>query len=197
VARTGHDVVLVRHGQTAWSLSGQHTGTTDVPLTEAGREQARALAARLTGRTFALVLSSPRSRALDTCRLAGLGDAMAVREDLREWDYGDYEGLTTPDIRRERPGWHLFDDGCPGGETADDVGARVDRAIAELRAADGDAAVFGHGHCLRVLAARWLGLPARDGARFALSTGSVSVLGGEHERPAMWGWNESAMMPGR
>ena len=192
MARTGHDVVLARHGQTEWSLSGRHTGKTDLPLTEAGGEQASALAARLAGRTFALVLSSPLGRALDTCRLAGLGDRVQVREALREWDYGEYEALTTNEIRAGRPGWHLFDDGCPGGESAEDVGARLDPVVDELRRAGGDAAVFGHGHCLRVLAARWLGLPARDGARFALSTATLSVLGGEHDRPAMWAWNQEA-----
>jgi broad specificity phosphatase PhoE len=190
VARTGHDAVLARHGQTEWSLSGQHTGSTDVPLTEEGRRQARALASRLAGRSFALMLSSPLSRALETCRLAGLGDAVQVREELREWDYGEYEGLTTAEIRRERPDWYLFEHGCPGGETAEQVGERVDRVIAEVRAADGDAALFGHGHCLRVLSARWLGLPAREGGRFALSTGTLSELGGEHGRPVVWLWNE-------
>jgi probable phosphoglycerate mutase len=188
----GHQIVLVRHGQTEWSLSGQHTGTTDLPLTDTGREQARALGPRLAGRSFAVVLSSPLSRALDTCRLAGLGDSVTVREELREWDYGEYEGLTTPEIQSERPGWHLFDDGCPGGETAEEVGARLDPVVAELRDGDGDAAVFGHGHCLRVLAARWLELPARDGARLALSTATLSVLGGEHDRPVLWAWNQAA-----
>jgi probable phosphoglycerate mutase len=192
VGRTGHDVVLARHGQTEWSLSGQHTGTTDLPLTDTGREQARALGPRLGGRSFAVVLSSPLARALDTCRLAGLGDSVTVREELREWDYGEYEGLTTPEIQSERPGWHLFDDGCPGGETAEAVGARLDPVVAELRDAGGDAAVFGHGHCLRVLAARWLELPARDGARLALSTATLSVLGGEHDRPVLWAWNQAA-----
>jgi len=191
LARTGNTVALARHGQTEWSLSGQHTGTTDIPLTDEGRRQARALAERLAGRSFALVLSSPLARALETCRLAGLGDRVEVREELREWEYGEYEGLTSREIREADPGWYLFDDGCPGGETAEQVGARVDRAIEELRAADGDCAVFGHGHCLRVLAARWLGLPAREGGRFGLTTATLSELGGEHDRPAMWLWNET------
>jgi broad specificity phosphatase PhoE len=191
MARTGHDAVLARHGETEWSLSGQHTGVTDVPLTDEGRRQARALGERLAGRAFALVLSSPLSRALDTCRLAGLGDAVAVRDDLREWEYGEYEGITTREIRRSRPDWYLFDDGCPGGETAAQVGARADRVIAEVRSAGGDVALFGHGHCLRVLAARWLGLPAREGGRFGLSTATLCVLGGEHDRPAVWLWNEA------
>ncbi len=183
--------MLVRHGETEWSLSGQHTGSTDIPLTEAGRAQALALAQRLAGRSFALVLSSPLSRAVETCRLAGLGDAAQLRDDLREWDYGEYEGLTSKRIREERPDWYLFDDGCPGGETAEQVGERADRVLAEVRAAGGDVALFGHGHCLRVVAARWLGFPARDAGRFALSTATLCVLGGEHERPAVWLWNES------
>ncbi|MDX6672433.1 MAG: hypothetical protein QOI91_2796 [Solirubrobacteraceae bacterium] len=192
MGRTGHSVVLARHGETEWSLSGQHTGSTDLPLTDEGRRQAQALAPRLAGREFALVLSSPLGRALETCRLAGLGDVVQVREDLREWDYGDYEGMTTPQIQERAPGWYLFDDGCPHGESAEDVGARADRVVAELRVADGDAAVFGHGHCLRVLAARWLELPARDAGRFALSTATLGELGGEHGRPVMWLWNEAS-----
>jgi probable phosphoglycerate mutase len=191
VARTEHAVVLARHGETDWSRSGQHTGTTDLPLTDEGRRQAEALAPRLAGRKFALVLSSPLGRALETCRLAGLGDVVQVREDLREWDYGDYEGMTTPQIQERAPGWYLFDDGCPHGESAEQVGERVDRVIAELRAADGDAAVFGHGHCLRVLAARWLELAPREGGRFGLSTATLGELGGEHGRPAMWRWNQA------
>lgn len=185
------EVVLVRHGETEWSLSGRHTGSTDIPLTENGRRQAQGLGRRLSDRRFALVLSSPLIRARDTCRLAGLGDAMRVRDDLREWDYGEYEGLKTADVRRERPDWYLFDDGCPGGEDAASVGARVDRVIAEARSAEGDVAIFGHGHCLRVLAARWLELPPQRGGSFVLSTASVSVLGSEHARPAVLRWNEA------
>jgi probable phosphoglycerate mutase len=191
VAKTGDDAVLVRHGQTEWSLDGRHTGSTDIPLTEEGRREAEAAGRRLAGRTFALVLSSPLARALDTCRLAGFGDAVQVREDLREWDYGDYEGLTSPQIREERPDWYLFRDACPNGETAEQVGDRVDRVIMEVRGVGGDAALFGHGHCLRVLAARWLGFPAEDAGRLALSTATVGVLGYEHERPALWLWNET------
>jgi probable phosphoglycerate mutase len=191
VAKTGDDAVLVRHGQTEWSLDGRHTGSTDIPLTEEGRREAEAAGRRLAGRKFALVLSSPLSRALDTCRLAGFGDAVQVREDLREWDYGDYEGLTSPQIREERPDWYLFRDACPNGETAEQVGERVDRVIMEVRGVGGDAALFGHGHCLRVLAARWLGFTAEDAGRLALSTATVGVLGYEHERPALWLWNES------
>ncbi|MDQ6915508.1 MAG: histidine phosphatase family protein [Actinomycetota bacterium] len=185
------EVLLVRHGETEWSLSGQHTGVTDIPLTENGRRQAEGLGRRLAGGTFALVLSSPLGRALETCRLAGLGDAVQVRDDLREWEYGDYEGVTTAEIQRSRPGWYLFSDGCPGGEDASEVGARVDRVIAEVRSVDGDVALFGHGHCLRVLAARWLELSASDGGRFVLSTATLSVLGWEHDRPAMRLWNRS------
>jgi broad specificity phosphatase PhoE len=189
VAKTGDDAVLVRHGQTEWSLDGRHTGSTDIPLTEEGRREAEAAGRRLAGRNFALVLSSPLARALDTCRLAGFGDAVQVREDLREWQYGDYEGLSTVQIREERPDWYLFRDGCPNGETAEEVGERVDRVITEVRAVGGDAALFGHGHCLRVLAARWLGFAAEDAGRLALSTATVGVLGYEHERPALWLWN--------
>jgi broad specificity phosphatase PhoE len=182
------EVVLARHGETEWSLDGRHTGSTDVPLTDNGRAQAEALGRRLADREFALVLSSPLSRALDTCRLAGL-DAQ-LRDDLREWDYGDYEGVTTPDIQRERPGWYLFRDGCPGGEDAASVGARVDRVLDEVRAAEGDVAIFGHGHCLRVLAARWLDLPPERGGSFVLSTGTLSVLGYERSWPAFLLWND-------
>jgi broad specificity phosphatase PhoE len=191
MAKTGPDIVLVRHGETEWTLSGQHTGTTDIPLTDTGRRQAQDAGRRIAAPSYALVLSSPLSRALETCRLAGLGDAVQVRDDLREWDYGDYEGRTTKEIRVERPDWYLFADGCPGGETAADVGARVDRVIAEARGAGGNVALFGHGHCLRVLAARWLGFPPEEGGRFALTTATVSVLGAEHERPAVWLWNDT------
>jgi broad specificity phosphatase PhoE len=186
------EVVLVRHGETDWSRSGRHTGVTDLPLTSEGRRQAEALRERLAGRRFALVLSSPLSRALDTCRLAGLGESVQLRDDLREWDYGEYEGKTTAEIRQSSPGWYLFDDGCPGGEDAAAVGARVDRVIAEARSCGGDAALFGHGHCLRVLAARWLELPAARGGSFGLSTATLSVLGYEHSRPAFRLWNEAA-----
>jgi broad specificity phosphatase PhoE len=190
VAKTGHDVVLVRHGQTEWSRSGQHTGTTDIPLTEQGRREAEAVGRALRGRSFSLVLSSPMARALETARLAGLGDAAQVREDLMEWDYGDYEGRTSKEIQAERPDWHLFDDGCPGGETAAQVGARADRVIAEARAVDGDVALFAHGHVLRVLTARWLGFQPQQGGRFALLTATLSTLGYEHDRPALWLWNQ-------
>jgi broad specificity phosphatase PhoE len=185
------DAFLIRHGETEWSRSGQHTGSTDIPLTEEGRRQARLAGERIAGTEFTLVLSSPLSRALETCRLAGLDERVQLRDDLREWDYGEYEGLTTKEIREDRPDWYLFDDGCPGGETADQVGARVDRVISEVRSNGGDVALFGHGHCLRVFGARWLGFPPEQAGRFALSTATVSVLGSEHDRPAVWLWNDA------
>jgi probable phosphoglycerate mutase len=183
------EVVLVRHGETEWSRSGQHTSRTDVPLTAVGREQAEQLPERLADRTFARVLTSPLERARETCRLAGLAGAAELTDDLLEWDYGDYEALTTPQIRESRPGWSLWRDGCPGGETAAEVGARADRVVAPLRELAGDAALFAHGHVLRVLAARWLGLPPQDGALLALSTATVSVLGWERETAVIRLWN--------
>jgi len=188
----GHQVVLVRHGETEWSVSGQHTGTTDMPLTDVGRRQAEQLGGRLSGWRFAKVLSSPLSRALDTCRLAGLADAVELTDDLREWDYGDYEGRRTLDIREERPGWDLWADGVPGGETVDDLGRRADQVIEVARAAEGDVALFAHGHILRVLGARWAGLPPAAGRVLALSTAAVSVLGWERETPVIERWNEGA-----
>jgi probable phosphoglycerate mutase len=185
------EVLLIRHAATEWSVSGKHTGRTDVPLTEEGRENARRLAPKLAGRTFAAVLTSPLSRARDTAELAGIGGQAQVRDDLLEWDYGEYEGITTKEIRKTRPDWYLWRDGCPGGETADEVGARVDRVIAEVRSVDGDAALVAHGHVLRVLGARWVELPPQDGGRFALSTGTVSTLGWEREVPVFWRWNEA------
>jgi probable phosphoglycerate mutase len=185
------DLVLVRHGETDWSRAGRHTGRTDEPLNETGRANAAALAGRLAGRSFALVLTSPLSRAVETCRLAGLGDAAQVRDDLAEWDYGEYEGRTTPEIRAGRPGWSLWADGVVGGETIADVGARVDRVIAEAARAGGDVALFAHGHVLRVLAARWLGLEPDAGKLLALDPASVSVLGWEHEWRVIRSWNET------
>jgi probable phosphoglycerate mutase len=182
-------IVLVRHGETEWSASGRHTSRTDVPLTPAGREAARRLGEKLAGREFALVLTSPRSRARDTCAEAGLGDRAQVDEDLAEWDYGGYEGLTTPEIRVDRPGWLLWDDGVPGGETASQVAARADRVIERALAADGDVALFAHGHILRVIGARWLDLPAQRGGSLALSTASLSELGFEHENRVIQRWN--------
>ena len=186
--RGGNELWLVRHGATEWSTSGRHTGRTDVPLTAAGEEQARALGRLLGGRPFALVLSSPYQRALETCRRAGYGGAVEVTDDLREWDYGDDEGRTTVDIRKERPGWVVWD-GVPNGETVEEVGARVDRVIARAAVVDGDVALFAHGHCLRILAARWLDLPPVDGRLLALDTAALSVLGYEHEQRVIRGWN--------
>jgi probable phosphoglycerate mutase len=184
-----NELVLVRHGETAWSRTGQHTGRTDLELTELGRRQAELIGSRLRGRRFALVLTSPLRRARETARLAGFSSAEPT-DDLMEWDYGAYEGLTTPQIRARAPGWTLWRDGVPGGETIEQVRTRVERVIARVRAADGDALVFAHGHVLRVLAARWLGLPARDGRIFRLDAATLSVLGYEHEWPAVDLWND-------
>lgn len=188
-----YEVVLVRHAQTEWSRDGRHTGRSDVALTEEGRRAAAgALAESLRGRELALVLVSPSRRARETCELCGLASQAHVRADLLEWDYGEYEGLTTAQVRAQRPGWWLWRDGCPGGESAADVGARADRVIAELSALDGDAAVFSHGHALRVLGARWVGLAAPYGARMALTTAATCVLGWERERAVIARWNQSA-----
>jgi broad specificity phosphatase PhoE len=186
------ELFLVRHGETEWSRDGRHTGRTDIPLIESGRRRARALQATVGARAYALVLSSPLDRALETCRLAGLGDAAQLCDDLMEWDYGDYEGLTTPDIRARRPDWSLWRDGCPGGEDAAAVGARADRVIARARTADGDVALFAHGHILRVLGARWIELSPAAGARLALSTAAVATLGHERETAVVTGWNLTA-----
>ena len=186
----GGTVVLVRHGATEWSLSGQHTGRTDVPLLPEGEAQARALGGQLAGRRFALVLSSPRQRALETCRLAGFGNVREVTDDLAEWDYGACEGRTTPEIRTGCPGWDLWVDGVDGGETVADVGRRADGLIGRLREADGDALCFAHGHLLRILAARWVGLPPVGGRILALDPGSISELGWERETPVIVRWNE-------
>jgi probable phosphoglycerate mutase len=183
------EVVLVRHGETEWSRAGKHTGRTDIPLTERGRQEAEALAVELQGRRFALVLTSPLARAAETCRLAGLGGVAEPREELMEWDYGAYEGRETIDIRKERPGWTLWRNGVPEGETIAQVQARVDRVIAELRSVASDAAVFAHGHLLRVLAARWLGLEPAAGRLFALDPATISILGYERETPVVRMWN--------
>ena len=183
------ELALVRHGETEWSKTGRHTGRTDVPLTEGGARQAKLLSASLAGRRFERVLTSPLSRAAETCRQAGFGEAAEARDELLEWDYGEYEGLTTPEIRRERPDWVLWRDGCPGGESPENVGERVDRLLAELRGTRGDVALFAHGHVLRVLAVRWIGLSPADGARMALATATVSVLGWERETQVVRLWN--------
>jgi broad specificity phosphatase PhoE len=184
------EVVLVRHGETEWSRDGRHTGRTDIPLTERGRLQAQAVGAALGGREFALVLTSPLTRAAETCRLAGFGDRAEKRDELKEWNYGDYEGRTTPEIREERPRWSLWRDGAPGGETSAEVGSRVDGVIAEARSAAGDVLLFAHGHLLRVLAARWLGLKPAEGRLFALDPATLSILGYERETPVIRLWNE-------
>ncbi len=183
-----HELLLARHGETEWSASGRHTSHTDLSLTENGRRLARRLAPLLADRAFALVLSSPRRRAIETCELAGMEGRFHVRDELREWDYGEYEGTTTPEILQRRPGWDLWRDGCPGGEKPGNVGARADRLLTEVRAAEGDVVAFGHGHMLRVLAARWLELEVADGALFALATGTLSTLGYEHDRPVVRSW---------
>jgi broad specificity phosphatase PhoE len=186
----GPEIVLVRHGETLWSRNGQHTGCTDIPLTDEGRRQSERLGDSLRGRRFALVLTSPLQRAAETCRLAGLGDVALLREELMEWDYGAYEGRTTREIRAEMPEWSLWRNGVPRGETAADVGRRVDRVIAEIGAVDRDVALFAHGHVLRVLAARWLGLPPTEGRLFALDPATISILGYERETPVIRRWNE-------
>jgi probable phosphoglycerate mutase len=183
------EVVLVRHGETAWTIGGRHTGRTDVPLTEAGRHQAEHLAARLAGHRFTVVLTSPLQRAAHTSALAGFTRA-EPSEDVVEWDYGAYEGRTTEEIRAERPGWSLWRDGVPGGETAAQVAERADRVVQRLRRAEGDALVFSHGHFLRVLAARWLGLDPNDGRFFTLRPAGTSILGWEREQPVLVRWNE-------
>ena len=187
-----HEVVLVRHGETEWSRAGKHTGRTDVPLTERGQQQARAVGDALKERRFALALTSPLARALETCRLAGFGGTALERQDLREWDYGAYEGRTTAEIRNDRPGWSLWRDGAPDGETAAQVGERADRVIAEARSVDHDVILFAHGHLLRVLTARWLGLEPSAGKLFALDPATISILGYERETPVIRLWNEGA-----
>jgi probable phosphoglycerate mutase len=192
MAAPKHKIWLFRHGETEWSKSGQHTGRTDLPLNDEGRERAEALGRHLAGRPFALVLSSPLSRALDTCRLAGYGDQVQLIDDLLEWDYGAYEGRRTVDIRKDRPGWLLWKDGVPGGETAEQVGARARRVIERAGAADGDIALFSHGHILRVLGACWLGLPPVSGQLFALGTAALCRLGYEHDYRVIDAWNQDS-----
>jgi broad specificity phosphatase PhoE len=181
------EVVLARHGETEWSRELKHTGSTDVPLTEEGERQARRLADALSGRTFVLVLSSPLARALETARLAGFEPEL--RDELKEWDYGDYEGRRTAEIREEIRDWTIWGYGALNGETLDQVGARVDRAISEIRSVDGDVLVFAHGHLLRVFAARWLALEPADGRLFALDPATLSTLGYEREQSVIRAWN--------
>jgi broad specificity phosphatase PhoE len=185
-------VYLARHGETAWSLSGQHTGLTDLPLTERGERNARSLGARLKGLAFATVFTSPLQRAARTCELAGFGAQCQVDRDLLEWNYGQYEGLRSAEIRKDRQDWQLFRDGCPGGESPEQVGARADRVVNRVRAISGDVLLFSSGHFLRVLAARWLGLEPASGRYFLLSTASLSELGYEHNQsePVIRLWND-------
>jgi probable phosphoglycerate mutase len=188
---TIHELWLIRHGETEWARLGRHTGRTDVPLTETGRDQARALGRRLVGHRFDLVLTSPLSRASETAALAGFGAGAVVDPDLREWDYGIYEGRLTSEIRADVPGWSIWTGPWPEGETAAQVGARADRVLERARAIDGDVLVFAHGHLLRVLAARWLGLPPTSGSLFSLSTATLSILGWERENAVIETWNEA------
>jgi probable phosphoglycerate mutase len=196
MSANGPRVFLVRHGETEWSVTGQHTGRTDIPLTEEGRRQAERLGARLARERFALVLVSPLKRALETARLAGFGDVAELEPDLVEWDYGAYDSLTAADIRRERPGWTPWQGGFPGGETLEDLAVRADRVLGRARAVDGDVALFAHGHILRIIAARWLEQPAVEGARYYLATATLSVLGRERETAVIDRWNEACHLEG-
>ena len=191
-------VYLARHGETEWTLSGRHTGLTDIPLTERGERNARRLGERLAGLSFAKVLTSPLRRAARTCELAGFGTVAQADADLREWNYGDYEGLTTQEIRLERPDWQLFRDGCPRGESLAEIGARADRVIAKTRAVDGNVLLFSSAHFLRVLAARWLGLEPSGGKHFLLGTAALSAVGYEHTRaePVIRLWNDDRHVVG-
>ena len=184
-------VYLIRHGETQWSLSRRHTGLTDIPLTDNGRAVAGRLARALAPQNFQLVLVSPLRRARETCELAGLGPRATVTADLCEWNYGEYEGLTPQQIHARAPAWLIFRDGCPGSESPQQVGARVDRVLARVRSVEGDVALFAHGHLLRVLAARWLGLPVADGRHFLLDTGTFSVLSYYDAAAAIERWNVS------
>jgi len=191
IEKAGHvNVFAIRHGETAWSLSGRHTGTTDIPLTDNGRRRAERLRPILATERFARVFVSPMQRARETCELAGLGNAAVIDPDLAEWNYGEYEGLTPEQIHERAPGWLIFQDGCPGGESPEEIGARVDRVIARVRTVDGDVALFAHGHVLRVLVARWIGFPVSAGQRFLLDTGTLSILGYYRDTPAVRIWNE-------
>jgi broad specificity phosphatase PhoE len=183
------ETVLVRHGETEWSLSGQHTSRTDVELTENGRRRAAEIAAQLAGHSFPVVLCSPLLRARQTCELAGFSDVAEIVDELREWDYGEYEGLTTPQIRERNPSWWLWRDGCPGGESPAHIGSRADQVLKRIREAEGDVLAFAHGHILRVIGARWTGAEVAFGARLALSAGAVCVLGFERDTEVLSRWN--------
>jgi broad specificity phosphatase PhoE len=192
MSETSPVVYLARHGETAWSLSGQHTGLTDLPLTERGERNARKLGEQLRMRRFARVFTSPLRRAFRTCELAGFGAKAEIDDDLVEWNYGEYEGLRTAEIQAKRPGWQLFRDGCPGGESPAEVGARADRVVNRVRAVEDDVLIFSSGHLLRVLAARWLGLEPQAGRYLLLSTASLSALSYEHDltQPVIQLWND-------
>lgn len=189
VSNPQQKVYLLRHGETEWSLNGRHTGVTDIPLTENGRKLARQLQPILAREKFVTVFTSPLQRARDTCDLAGLGTLASIDRDLMEWNYGEYEGLTTDQIRQTRPDWSVFRDGCPGGESPPEVSVRADRIVSRVRAVDGNVALFSHGHILRVLAARWINLPASYGENFLLDTATLNVLGYYRESPAFKIWN--------
>jgi probable phosphoglycerate mutase len=180
---------IVRHGETEWSASGQHTSRTDLPLTEEGRRQARVAGEKLSGHQFSLVLCSPLQRAVTTAELAGFGDQLELCPDLHEWDYGDYEGLTTPEIRERDPSWVLWRDGCPGGETPEQVGARLDRVLKRFSEVEGNGLAFAHGHSLRVLTARWTEMGVAAGARFKLAAAAVGALGWERETAVIERWS--------
>jgi probable phosphoglycerate mutase len=188
-------LVLLRHGETEWTISGRHTGRSDIPLTDAGREEARAAGERIAGMRFDRVITSPMERAVETCRLAGFGDGATTDDALLEWDYGDYEGVTTAEIQETVPDWSLFVQGCPGGESAADVGARVDPLVDAARSGQGNWLFAAHGHVLRVVGARWVGLPPEDGVLLNLGTAAVCVLGFEHDRPVITHWNETGRIP--
>jgi broad specificity phosphatase PhoE len=189
------EALLIRHGETEWSLSGQHTGSTDIPLTENGRRAAQRLGPYLAEQDFSLILSSPLQRALQTCELAGLGERVQIDPDLREWDYGAYEGLKPAEIHRQAPGWMIFRDGCPGGESPDQVAARADRVIRRVREAGGRVALFAHGHVFRVLAVRWIGLPPGAGCHFLLDTSTLTILSYYRDIPALKCWNAPLAEP--
>ena len=189
MAAKAQKIYLLRHGETEWSRAGRHTGTTDLPLTENGRAAARALRPALAAESFDLVLTSPLRRARETCELAGLGPRAEIDADLAEWNYGEYEGRTSAEIQAQRPGWVIFRDGCPGGESPDQVAARADRVIARVRAVQGNVALFAHGHILRVFVSRWIGLAPRAGENFLLDTSTLSVLGYYGDAPAVQTWN--------
>ncbi len=187
-------VVLLRHGQTDWTITGQHTSRTELPLTEAGKDEARSARNRLGQFTFSRVLSSPMQRAVETCQLAGLSDNPELNADLCEWNYGRYEGLTSKEIHADNPKWSLWTDGAPDGESPQQVSNRADQIIELVRETDGDVALVGHGHFTRVLGARWVNLPAAEGEGLGLSTAAICVLGYEHANPVLWHWNETGLL---